>query len=336
MQTKVLEKYFFFGLLLITLIFAAFIFQPFWVVLVLGFSFSIALHPMHEWINRKVLPSRWISSLITVLLFTILLCGPILTIGTLVFNQSENVYRMVTDGDTTSPLVSSIDNTINKLLPSSISFDVEEKTTEFVSYISNNIATIFSATISTFFSFILMLLIIFYFLKDGPVWKKAIIKFSPLGADNDERIFDRLTSAVNGVIKGSLLIALVQGFLLGFGFWIFHIPNGALWGAVAAILSLIPTFGTALVSIPAIIFLYSTGNTAAALSLLVWATIVVGLVDNFLGPIIVGRKINVPSILILFSVLGGISFVGPVGILVGPLTVSLIYALISIYKNKFK
>ncbi len=141
--------------------------------------------------------------------------------------------------------------------------------------------------------------------------------------------------AVNSAVIGTLLVAVIQGVLMGFGLWIFNVPNGALWGVVAAVLSFIPTFGTALVSVPAVIFLFMTGDTTSAVGLLVWAVVIVGLVDNFLGPLVVGRKVNIPSILILFSVLGGVSMLGPVGILVGPLTVSLLYSLISIYRHEF-
>jgi len=336
MQTKVLEKYFFFGLFFATLIFTFFIFRPFWIVLVLGISFSIVLYPIYEWLNKKFLPSRWLSSLLTVLLFSIILCGPILAVGTIIFNQSENVYHAVIQNRDTGPLMTAINDVVNKILPSGIVFDINQKATDFIYYVSNNIANIFRATLSTFFSFILMLLIIFYFLKDGPEWKKAIFSLSPLGEQNDEKIINRLTLAINGVIKGSLLIALAQGALLGFGFWIFNIPNGALWGVVAAVMSLIPTFGTALVSVPAIIFLFVMKDTTSAIGLLAWSIVVVGLVDNFLGPLVVGKKINIPPLLILFSVLGGISLLGPVGILVGPLTVSLLDAFISICKNEFK
>ena len=335
MQTKIIERYFFFGLLLATFVFTFFIFRPFWIVLVLGLSFSIVLYPVYEWFNKRKLPN-WLASFLTVFLFTVVLCGPLLGIGTLVFNQSQNVYHLVTDNGNTRPFMDSIETKINKILPEGMVFDINKKTTDLVSYISNNIANIFSTTISAFFSFILMLLIIFYFLKDGAQWRKAIIILSPLGDKDDEKIISRLAQAVNGVIKGSLLIALAQGVLLGLGFWFFGVSNGALWGVVAAITSLIPTLGTSLVSIPAIIFLFMTGDTASAIGLLIWSVIMVGMIDNFLGPLIVGKKINISSLLILFSVLGGISLLGPVGILVGPLTVSLLYTLISIYRNEFK
>jgi predicted PurR-regulated permease PerM len=335
MQTKIIEKYFFFALLLGTLVFTFLIFLPFWVIIVLGISFSIVLYPIHEWLTKKRVPHA-LSSLVTVILFTIILCGPLLGIGVLVFNQSQDVYQKVLDSNVnTLPYLENIESRVNNLLPIGVDFDINQKATEFVSYVSSHITNIFSTTISAFFSFILMLLIIFYLLKDGARWRESLILLSPLGRENDERILGRLTLAVNGVVKGSLLIALAQGVLLGLGFWIFGVPNGALWGVVAAVLSFIPTFGTALVSVPAIIFLFATGNTAAAVGLLAWAVVIVGLVDNFLGPLVVGRKINIPSILILFSVLGGISVFGPVGILVGPLMISLLYSLISIYRHEF-
>jgi predicted PurR-regulated permease PerM len=335
MQAKIIEKYFFFGLLLLTLIFSFFIFKPFWVIIVLGISFAIVLYPIYEWLTSKKVPNT-IASLITVVLFTILLCGPILGIGALVFNQSQDLYQKVISSNLkTSPYLDHINTKVNNVLPPGVVFDINEKITDFVSYVSNHISSIFSTTVSAFFSFVLMLLMIFYLLKDGASWKESLMLLSPLGKENDQRIIDRLSSAVNGVIKGSLLIALVQGILLGFGFWIFNVPNGALWGVVAAVMSFIPTFGTALVSGPAIIFLFATGDTTSAVGLLLWAVVIVGMIDNVLGPLVVGRKINIPSILILFAVLGGISLVGPVGILVGPLTLSLLYSLISIYRNEF-
>lgn len=335
MQQKPAEKYFFFGLLLATLVFTFFIFRPFWITIILGVCFSIVLYPIYDWLTQKKLPN-WFSSLVTVLLFVIILCGPLLGIGVLVLNQSQDVYRTVVEDGGVRPFMNSVGNTINKFLPPGINFDINEKASSFVSYLSSNIAKIFSATVSAFFSFILMLLIMFYFLKDGTRWRKAVVILSPLADKDDEKIIRRLTLAVNGVIKGSLMIALIQGFMMGIGLWIFGVPNPALWGVVAAVSAMIPSIGTALISIPTIIYLFYTGDTVSAIGLLVWATVAVGLIDNFLAPYIVGSKINIPPLLILFSVLGGIAFLGPVGILIGPLSLSLLYALISIYRNDFR
>ena len=335
MQTKIIEKYFFFGLLLATLIFTFLIFRPFWVVLILGISFSIVFYPFYEWLNRRHLPP-WLSSLLTVLIFVVILCGPLLGIGVLIFNQSQDLYHIVVNNGSAGPFMNSVSETINNFLPEGVTFDAGEKASDFISFVSKNVASIFSSTVSAFFSFLLMLLIMFYFLKDGARWQRAIIVLSPLADKDDEKIIGRLREAVNSVVKGNLFIALVQGILMGVGLWIFGIPNSALWGTVAAVASMLPTIGTAAISVPAVIFLLISGNISAAIGLAIWAVLMVGMVDNLLYPLIVGEKINIPPLLILFAVLGGLSLLGPVGILVGPLAVSLLYTLISIYRNEFK
>jgi predicted PurR-regulated permease PerM len=197
-------------------------------------------------------------------------------------------------------------------------------------------ADIFSTTLSALFSFVLLLLTIFYFLKDGKNWENMIIKFSPLSDTNDEKIINKLSQTINSVMKGTIFISLVQGILMAIGLSIFGVQHAAIWGVVAAITSLIPSIGTALVSVPAIIFLFLTGHIIPAIGLTVWSIIVVGTIDNFLTPYVIGNKINIPPFLILFSVLGGISLLGPIGVLIGPLTISLLYTLTEIYQSEFK
>ena len=334
MQTKIIERYFFFGILIATLFFTFFIFRPFWIVLVLGVSFSIVLYPIYKWLQTKKVPDS-LSAFLTVLFFIIVLCGPLFGIGILVFNQSQEVYNIVVNTKSSVPLLELIGNKINNILPTNIPFDINQKATEFVSFLTNNITQIFSTTLSAIFSFILILLSIFYFLKDGEKWRKGLVSLSPLPDSDDKKIVVRLSQAVNGVVKGYLLIALAQGILMGIGLAIFGVPNPALWGVVASIGSMIPMLGTTIVAIPSILFLFIMGNTISAIGLLAWCFVMVGMIDNFLNPILISKKVNIPTLLILFSVLGGVSLLGPIGILIGPLTISLLYVLISIYRNGF-
>ncbi|MDQ3244910.1 MAG: AI-2E family transporter [bacterium] len=335
MQTKIIEKYFFFGLLLATFIFTILIFSRFWIILVLGISFAIILRPMYEWFNKKKIPSA-ISSFLTVIIFMIVLLGPILGISVLVFNQSQDLYSNFNNNNGSADLINTLNQNINAFLPKGIDFNVQEKVADIILFISENTAKIFTSTLTAFFDFTLMLLAMYYFLKDGTEWKKYLIKLSPLNDGDDGKIIARLKLSVNSVIKGYLFIGVVQGVLSALGLWIFGVPHAALWGVVAGVASLIPMVGTGFVSAPAIIFLLLGGHSGAALGLLVWSVAIVGLVDNLLSPYIVSSKIKIPSLLILISVLGGISMLGPVGILVGPLTLSLMYTLISIYKDEYR
>lgn len=335
MQTKVVERFFFFGLLLSTLIFTFMIFKPFWAVFVLGISFSIILHPIYEWMKRHKL-SDWLSALLTLILFVVAFCGPLLGIGALLFAQSQNVYEAVSANTNSSQFIESINVSVAQYLPEGYTFDANEKINEFLSFLSANVATIFTSVISAVISFLLMLFVMFFFLRDGEKWREGLILLSPLSNKDDEKIINKLKNSVNAVLKGYMFIAIIQGVMMGFGLWIFGIPNPALWGVVAAIASMIPTIGTALVSVPAIIFLLATGQTTQAIGMAIWAALLVGSIDNFLSPLIVGSKTNIPSLLILFSVLGGIAMMGPIGLLVGPLTISLLYSLISLYQHEFQ
>lgn len=335
MQPKTIEKYFFFGLMFATLVFAFFIFQPFWIVLVLGASLSIVLYPVYLWLKKIRLPNAF-AAFITLLFFFIVLCIPFLSIGSLVFKQSQNLYHSVVNNGIEISFLDSIESKINQVLPEGVSFNTKDTVSTVISYLTKNMTTIFNTTVTALFSFILLLLTIFYFLKDGESWKKIFLRLSPLSNTDDEKILDKLFQTINSVMKGYLFIALVQGIAMGIGLTIFQVPNSALWAVVAGIASIVPPMGTAVVSVPAIIFLYTTGHVGLSIGLMIWAILMVGTIDNLLNPYIVGHKINIPPFLILFAVLGGISLLGPIGILVGPLTISLLYTLTEIYRNEFK
>lgn len=335
MQTKIVERYFFFSLLLGTLAFTFLIFKPFLPLLIISASFAVVLYPIYKYLQSKKIPDS-LSSLATVVLFIILICGPVFGIGVLVFDQSKNLYETISSTGGASIYFHNIENAINQYVPNDFAFSINDKIGELATFVSRNVAQIFTSTLTTLFSFFLVIVSLFFFLKDGRRWRKALVMLSPLRNEDDEKILNKLSLSINGIIKGYLLIAIIQGLLMGFGMAFFGVPNAALWGVIASIGSLIPTVGTALVSVPATIFLFATGNTTGGIGMAIWAFMIVGWVDNLLNPIIISSKINIPQILVLFSVLGGLVLLGPIGFLIGPLTVSLLYALISIYNHEFK
>lgn len=335
-HTKVVERYSFFVLLFLSFAFVLLLFRPFLGVLIVGASLAVVMFPIYEWFLKRKLPN-WLSALLVVLLFLILLCGPLFMIGKVIFKETQSLYyQIASDSSSASKLITNIENKIAEYVPSGIELDLGEKVVQGISALAGNVASLFASTFSSIFFIVLTILSLFYFLKDGTHWKKALVILSPLADQDDQKILTRLSQAVNGVIKGYLLIALAQGTLMGIGLVIFGVPNPALWSVAAAIASLVPTLGVSLVSIPIFIFLLTTGEMVNAIGFGVWCLLLVGTIDNILNPIIVGSKINIPPLLILFSVLGGISMMGPVGILIGPLAVSLLYTLISIYRHEFQ
>ncbi len=335
MQTIPSEKYFLSALLVIVIILTLAIFWPFLAIIVLAISFAVILNPVYKWINKHITRKvSWLASSITVLLFFIILCIPIFFVGKVVIGQIQTVYHnMVASGDS-GTFIKSINTYINNMMPGGFTFNTYGQITKLASSLSNNLANFFASTFKTAVMFILMLLTIFYLLKDGAYWERNFIRLCPISEKNTKEILITMRDAINRIIRGSFLIAIIQGILMGIGLTIFGVPNAAVWGVVAGMASFVPTLGTSIVSIPAILFLFFTGMHLQALGLLLWSLIVVGIVDNAISPYILSKNTEISSLFVLFSILGGVYLMGPVGILIGPLVLSLLFSLVSIYKKE--
>lgn len=337
MQITSTEKYFLFVLLLITVIFTLLIFYPFLAMLVLAAAFAVVLSPIYSWIKKHLVKNiSWLASLLTIILFLICLCVPLFFVGKAVFNQTQDLYLNIISSGSSSDFIESIDSSLNKLLPSGFNFDVHAKITQLVSSLSNNLAQFFSSTVNSIIMFVLMIFTLFYLLKDGEKWEKGFMKIFPLSDRNINEILTNLKKSINRIFKGSFIIAIAQGLLAWGGFMIFGVPNAIIWAIVAAVASFVPTIGTSIVTVPAILFLFFTGMQLQALGLLIWSILLVGAIDNVLSPYIISKDTEIPSLFILFAILGGVSLLGPLGILIGPLVLSLLYSLISIYKKEIQ
>ncbi len=334
MHSKATQRHFLYGLLFSVFVLTVFIFIPFLAAMVVAVTFAVVLQPVFRWFV-KIFHSRGISAFLTSLVLIVMFALPVsfivreVVIQAKVFTGSENGLSSITN------LVSSVEAPLNRVLPGS-----SEKVTVYLQDLAqtlgSNIGPVFAGTFHTFVFFGIMLISLFFFFKDGPQFEKALIKISPLGDTYDQEILGRLKRAVNSVIRGSLTIALIQGVLTGLGLWIFGVPNPALWGSLAAFAALVPSIGTSLVLAPSILFLFITEQFFPALGLTIWSMLIVGLIDNLLNPYLVGRGVNIHPLFVLLSVIGGLSVFGPVGFIVGPLTISLLYALLDIYKLGFK
>jgi predicted PurR-regulated permease PerM len=177
---------------------------------------------------------------------------------------------------------------------------------------------------------------LFYLLKDGREFLYGFIQLSPLSDEEDVQIIHKLKAVSYSLIRGTLVIAILQGFMTGIGFVLFGVPNPVLWGSTAAIGALLPMVGTGVVAVPAVVYLIVTGHYAAAIGLAAWSMLIVGLVDNIIGPKLIGSGARIHPLFILLSVLGGLIMFGVAGFLIGPLLFGLLVALWEIYKVKIK
>jgi predicted PurR-regulated permease PerM len=306
------------------------------VVLAIAAALAVVLFPIYKWIRRRVTGGvSWASALITVLLFFIILGVPLYFIGAKVVTEAQSLFRSLSNGGSGQQYINDLVGWFRSIFPGISEAPIRDKLGDIATFLTNSLGTIFATTIHTIFSILLILLSLFYFLKDGEHFRDYLVKLSPLADRHDDQIFNKLSNAVNGVMRGYILIALAQGLLLGIGFTIFGVPNPVLWAVLAGIASMVPSIGTGIVALPAILFLFLTGNPVHGIGLMIWSIALVGTIDNILQPIIVGKNIDLPPIAVLFSVLGGVALLGVAGLIVGPLSLSLFLTLMSIYKEEY-
>jgi len=194
-----------------------------------------------------------------------------------------------------------------------------------------------TATTATFLlNLFVMLYAMFFFFRDGHKILERIFYYTPLSDEDETRMLTQLASITRATVKGTLVIGIIQGTLAGIAFRVAGIEGAALWGTIMTILSIIPGIGAALVWVPAVITLFVTGQHLTATLLGAWCAAVVGTVDNFLRPMLVGRDAKMPDLLILIGTLGGLFLFGPIGFIVGPIVCGLFLTVWDIYGTTFR
>jgi predicted PurR-regulated permease PerM len=336
MNNRNIGLYFFITIFLAVCVLSFFIFKPFLYPLILAIVFTTIFGPIHKKIFVAIGGKSGLAAFISTILVLIIVVVPLTFLGFQILREVSGLYSTLSSSDGTATLFSGWNGAIQHLIdfsPVSINVvpDVEQYLTEGLVWLSGHLGQIFLNVAAMGVDIFIFLVALYYLFKDGHRLKKAVVIFSPLKDVHDEAILGKLALAVKSVVGGNIVVALVQGMLTALGFVIFGVPNAVLWGSVAAIASLVPTVGTSLVIVPAILYLFFQGQTLFAGGMLIWGFVAVGLIDNYLGPKIASQGMRIHPLLVLLSVLGGIALFGPLGFIMGPLVLSLLGALIEIY-----
>jgi len=187
--------------------------------------------------------------------------------------------------------------------------------------------TFVMGALGTAASFVLMLFVLFFVLRDGPGLAQQVVQMLPIEDRRRARLWQHLADVTRAVFLGIGLTALVQGLLVGVGFWIAGLPSPLVFGVVAVLVALIPMVGSALVWVPGALFLAARGDYGHAIFLAAWGAIVVGMVDNFLRPMLISGRADVPTLAVFVGVMGGLAAFGFIGLFVGPIVLGLLVAL---------
>jgi predicted PurR-regulated permease PerM len=330
MATERSESYFSIGILLAAAVLVVLVFLPELDAIVLGISVAVLFQPWYSALKKALRDRSGAAAAIIVLLAVAIILVPLVFFGLQMFVEAQGLYGQIASGGGGVPAIAWSRAALHNLLPS-LNIDLSPYVQQVLGILIGDIGPIFSGLLSVVGTIFLSFFALFYFLKDGSKLRAAIVARGPLPAAHAEELLARLHVRAGSVIRGSLVVALVYGVLTGVGFFIFGLPSAILWGAVTMVASFIPGIGVLLIVIPGIISLYLWGSLAGAVGLTAWTFIMSTTIEAYLRPRLLGGKERIHPMLMLFAVLGGLSFFGPIGLLLGPLALSLLLTLLESY-----
>ncbi len=338
MKNRYPEYIFFFGLFAIVSYVMWQIFTPFISTFALAVIIATVCYPLYARL-LKIVPrnSPTGAALLSVLIIAVTIFVPLFIVGYMLFTEAVSFYETVNVGGSSgfSSQILVLEKMLGTLLPG-YSIDVADIVRQGAGWVASHMGSIFAGTASTIFMLFMVLVSLFYLLRDGAEFAQKLIRLSPLQDVHDIYIIEKLATAIRSVVLGTLVVALIQGVLTSIGFTIFGINQAVLWGSVAAIGALIPGVGTSLVFIVVVAFSVFNGAYLTAGLLTAWGVFAVGLIDNFLGPYLMSRGAALHPFAVLVSVLGGIGVFGPAGFLIGPVILSFFIVLLELYTTHMR
>jgi predicted PurR-regulated permease PerM len=313
------------------------IFKPFWELLAFSIILAILFFPFyHRLFNETKMPN--FSAGVTVLIMALIITGPVLLIGQQVFVELASFYRTLNLGNLTGQsgsLVQVLPPSLKQLYISSSS-NIQAWVSQLTSQAFDSLSGLLSSLGWFFGSLIVVMFSVFFLLRDGDKVKKILKELLPLSEVNENILVNKLEQAIGGVVRGQFLVVLAISAAALLGFSIFRLPNNLLWACVMFVAAFVPTFGTSLVWIPAVCYLYFTGHTGAAIGLAIWAACSIALIDNILAAKLVSSRARLHPLLTIFAILGGVVSFGVLGVLLGPILVAIFVALLEIYRVEVK
>jgi predicted PurR-regulated permease PerM len=339
---------------LILLIFLAVaLYACYWVVapflqpIALGILIGMLAFPLHDWMEAKLRGRKNLAALLGCLALSVLVLFPASLVLVAILKQGIAYAMIVREWATeeniqqalSHPVMQQIKTRLGEILPASVLDPVQIKAEaiNIASAVGKKFAGVSTAMLGSIthfaVNFLLMLFVLFFVLRDHDRMIAFMRHALPLSRSQEDVLFKEVRDVSKSALLGSLLTAVTQGVVGGIGLWMAGFP-GLFWGAVMAFASLIPFVGTALIWLPAALYLLFTGQVEWGIFMLFWGAIVVGSIDNFLRPLFMqGASMN--TVVVFFSLIGGLQMFGLIGLIYGPLIFSIALVFFRLYENEF-
>lgn len=290
---------------------------------------TMIFNGLHNWVLKRVGEQRRnLAAMISVLLVFLFVIIPFVFLSIALVDQGVTLFEKVQSGEVDPSIVV---NLVENRLPMigemlgeyGISTDdlrerLSNLAVEVSQFVANRAVVLGGSIVNTFVQFTLMLYLLFFFFKDGKVIMRKIIDTIPMGNVRERALFTRFAQVSKATLKGTVVVAIVQGSIGGALFALLGLPAALLWGVAMTLLALLPVGGSAIVWFPTAIILFAQGQPTKAIIIIIVGSLIIGLVDNLLRPLLVGRDTEMPDYLVLVSTLGGITYFGLSGFVIGP------------------
>lgn len=340
MNGKISQAIFFIFLAAITLLFlyilSPFFYPIFWAAVIAG-----TFRPLYTNLNRKKNRPN-LNTTLSLAIIVLILILPMILVGMLLFQESAQVYSRITS-EGAGGIQQSIQGTLDKLRTDGIvrrlNINPQYLTDKLTQVASSGVAFIFNSLkgwAQNFFIFVIMFAImiylLFYFIRDGDKLINSCMVVCPLGEEKTRYLFDQFISTTTATLKSMLILGGIQGAAGGVLFWLTGIEAALLWGMVMVVAAILPT-GSAIIWGPAAVIMLFTGHIWEGITILAVGSVIIGLIDNLLRPILVGKEIRMHPVLIFLSTLGGLAIFGFAGFIIGPVITSLLTSLWDFFKE---
>jgi predicted PurR-regulated permease PerM len=339
--------WFFLAVFSISCILLGWLLWPFLSVIVLASVITGLFSPVYIFFNNKLNPT--FSSLITCILIFFVLFVPVTFFVGILANEAYDLYLTAREAVQTMQIRNLIEDShlieqANEVLAK---FNLEITAAQITNVVSEigrvvglflyqQLSAITANVLSLIVNFFFMLLIIFYLLIDSKRLAAFIVSISPLPDDQDEKLIRKFKDMSGAILIGNGLGGLIQGTIGGLVFWIFGLKSPFLWGVVMALLAFLPILGIGVVFIPAAIYLFLSGRIGAGIFFLVFYAVLSGGIEYFFKPKLVGQRVQMHTLLVFLSIIGGLKLFGILGIIYGPLVVTAFLTLADIYEASYR
>ncbi|PKE27691.1 AI-2E family transporter [Rahnella sp. AA] len=338
MVVKGFSKGFFIMILFIVTLAFLDVLRPYYSSVLWAIILAVIFNPMKNRLKQLVGDRNGLISLLTVLIICLIVFTPLAIITSSLAIEFNTVYTKLQGNESQLPTL--VSDTIHHLPRWARHFladhnldstpEIQKKLSDVAlqgsQYLAGSVFVIGKSTFGFVVGFGIMLYILFFLIKDGAYLVNLTLEALPLSRHVKHHLFMKFAAVSRATVKGTVVVAIVQGALGGLAFYIAGLDGSLLWGALMAFLSIIPAVGSAIIWVPATIYFFASGMLWQGIFLIVFFVVVIGLVDNILRPLLVGKDTKMPDYLILITTLGGMEVYGINGFVIGPLIAALFIA----------